>query len=379
MLRVKGIGKSIIDKMVKRTLELSQGRNVGCLGFVDEKGYISSAAQIVDGGLSGIPLRTLLAKVVDLGHKSLLEGFKQLPENTVFITTSPGKTGLITDVTGVDFFNMPIISVGVKNQGLAGVGIIYPEAENFDLATKAEKLNLATLTTKTMKEEKEVLRENNELGLRYLELGGELEVVDIPVKELNEKQIGAGNWNIPRLKVIGLNSEMAKTLVAKSMEIGQGREVAAMGIIDKNGIVQPQGEIISGGIGFVPARLLASSSADISGKSLNTIYSEYIAENAVIVHTHPGGTGVMHIGDAHAGPGTWGRPIIAIGCDKDGVIRGATVIEAEDKLFELADEDEILNLNFFEAKTPEEEAEIRNRKFGIAQDYTGLCKTIELI
>ena len=86
----------------------------------------------------------------------------------------------------------------------------------------------------------------------------------------------------------------------------------------------------------------------------------------------------MHVGDAHAGPGTWGRPIIAIGHDKEGQIRGATVIEVTDKLFDLADEDEMLSSKYFETKTPEEEAEIRNRKLGIAQDYTSLCKPIEI-
>lgn len=86
----------------------------------------------------------------------------------------------------------------------------------------------------------------------------------------------------------------------------------------------------------------------------------------------------MHIGDATAGPGTWGRPIIAIGHDRDGKVRGATVVEVSDKLFSLADEDERLSLEFFDANTPEAEAEIRNRKFGIAQEYTSLCKPIEI-
>lgn len=377
-MQVKGIAQYIVDKMVKRTAELSQGRNVGAFGFVDERGFISSCSEMVDGGLSGIPLRILLSKLVDMNGKSILEGFKHLPSNTVFITTRPGKTGLITDVSGVDFFNMPIISIGVKNQGLAGVGIIYPEAEHFDLATRAEELNLATLTTKTMAEEKEILRQNNELGLRYLDVGQELEVVELP-KVQPVKQIPlSAEWKLPRIPVHALDKNLAEELVAKSMEIGQGREVAVLGVVNEEGTVTAQGKIVCGGIGFVPARLLASSGVDITGKSLLSIYSDYIPKNAVIVHTHPGGTGVMHIGDASAGPSTWGRPIIAIGHDKDGTIRGATVIEVSDQLFELADEDEQLNLKFFEAKTPEEEAEIRNRKFGIAQDYTSLCKAIEL-
>lgn len=378
-MQIKGIAKYIVDKMVKRTGELSQGRNVGALGFVDEQGFISSCSHVVDGGLSGIPLRILLSKLVDIKGKSILEGFKQLPDNTVFITTRPGKTGLITDVSGVDFFNMPIISIGVKNQGLAGVGIIYPEASHFDLATRAEELNLATLTTKTMAEEKEVLRETNQLGLKYLELGQELEVIELPEGPPVEKLDNLGEWTLPRLEVHALDKKLAQELVAKSMEIGQGREVAILGVVDEQGTVHAQGKIVCGGIGFVPARLLASSGVDITGKSLMSIYSDYLPKNAVIVHTHPGGTGVMHIGDANAGPSTWGRPIIAIGHDKDGTIQGATVIEVSDKLFDLADEDEQLNLKFFDAKTPEEEAEIRNRKFGVAQDYTSLCKTIELL
>ena len=54
------------------------------------------------------------------------------------------------------------------------------------------------------------------------------------------------------------------------------------------------------------------------------------------------------------------------------------MIETTHQLFDLADEDERLNLEFFEAETPDTEAEIRNRKFAIAQEYTGLCKTIEI-
>ncbi|WP_227766703.1 hypothetical protein [Zhaonella formicivorans] len=377
-MRIKGIARYIVDSMVKRTSELSQGRNVGCFGFVDEQGYISACSEMVDGGLSGIPLRILLSKLVDIKHNSLLECLEQLPANTVFISTRPGKTGLITEVSGVDFFNMPIVNIGVKNQGLAGVGIIFPEAGYFNLATHAEELNLATLTTRTMEEEKEILRQNNELGLRYLEVGRSLEVVDLPEAPPVNGNLAKKDWTLPRLKVQSLSKELADALVAESMEIGQGREVAMLGLLTEDGTVLPHGKIVHGGIGYVPARLLASSGVDISGKSLKTIYSEFVPENAVIVHTHPGGTGVMHIGDAHAGPGTWGRPIIAIGHDKDGSIQGATVIEVTDQLFELADEDEILNLQFFTAKTPEEEAQIRNRKFGIAQDYTGLCKTIEI-
>jgi hypothetical protein len=378
MQKVKGIAKFIVDSLVKSTSELSQGRNVGCFGFLNEDGYIADVSEIVDGGLNGIPLRTLLGKLVDIKHNSILEGIQQLPRNVVFISTRPGKTGLITDVSGVDFFNIPIVNIGVKDFKNTGVAIIYPEPEFFNLATKIEQLNLATLSTFTMEEEKEILRQSNELGFHFLDVGYELEIIDLPRVTAVPAKRAKNEWSLPRKKVVKLEKEFAGQLVAKSMEIGQGREVAALGIVNDIGVVKPKGEIVLGGMGFVPSRLLASSLVDITDKSLQTIYSEYIPEEAVIVHTHPGGTGVMHIGDAHAGPGTWGRPIIAIGHDKEGQILGATVVEVTDQLFDLADEDEMLNLKFFEAKTPDEEAEIRNRKFGIAQDYTGLCNPIEI-
>ncbi|HHU32264.1 MAG TPA: peptidase S7 [Clostridia bacterium] len=378
MHRVNGIARFIVDKLVKRTSELSQGRNAGCFGFIDEKGYITSISEIVDGGLNGIPLRILLGKLVEIKHNSILEGINQLPPNVVFITTRPGKTGLITDVSGVDFFNLPIVSIGVKNFANTGVAIIYPESEFFNLATKVEKLNLDTLSTTTMEEEKEILRQSNELGFRFLDVGHELKIADLPEGSAAKVKKTKNGWRLPRNQIKVLDKEFAEVLVAKSMELGQGREVAALGIVDNKGVVSSQGKIVCGGIGFVPSRLLASSMVDITDKSLQTIYSDYVPKNAVIVHTHPGGTGVMHVGDAHAGPGTWGRPIIAIGHDKEGQIRGATVIEVTDKLFDLADEDEMLSSKYFETKTPEEEAEIRNRKLGIAQDYTSLCKPIEI-
>ena len=84
------------------------------------------------------------------------------------------------------------------------------------------------------------------------------------------------------------------------------------------------------------------------------------------------------MGDANAGPGSWGRPIVAIGHDNAGRMRGATVIEAVHEVYDFADEDEELGLKFFDAETPEEESEIRNRKFGVAQEYTNLCKPIEI-
>lgn len=376
--KIKGIAGFLVEQLVEKTRLLGQGRNVGCFGFVDEEGYISSHTELVEGGLSGIPLRALLGKIAPMENNSIIEGLKQLPDNAVFITTRPGKTGLITDVTGVDFFNLPVVSIGVKNEGVAGIGLVMPMPGHYDLATEAENLNLETLMADTMEAEKEVLRKTNELGLKYLDLSDSLPVVDLPEREPVTQFSRKTDWRLPRNQVVALNGELAQELVKESIAIGQGREVSVIGQLDDQGVVQPLGKIIAGGMGYVPARLMASSAADIKGKSLREIYGELLPANGVIVHTHPGGTGVMHVGDASAGPGTWGRPIIAIGHDQDGELKGATVIEVEDRLYQLADEDERLNIAFFEAATPEAEAEIRNRKFGIAQEYTGLCKPIEL-
>lgn len=375
-MKVKGICRDIVEQVVQRTKELSQGRNVGSIGFIDEEGYLSSMTEPVDGGLGGIPFRSLLGQVADMAEKSIVEGLIQIPENAVFIITRPGKTGLITDVSAVDFFGIPIVCVGVKAEGIAGVGIVYPKAEFFDLATEAEELNLATLETKTMDAEKDVLRRSHQLELRYLEVGEELPVVDRKMQPYEQHR--RQGEKMPRKDIQSIHARMAESLVNRSVEIGQGREVAAIGLVDDNGMVSPWGEIVAGGIGFVPARLMASSAFNITGKSLRSIYSKHMDHRAVIVHTHPGGSGVMHIGDAGAGPASWGRPIVAIGHDKNGEIRGATVLEPTASLFKLADEEEKLNLQFFSADTPEEEANIRNRKLGIAQDYTGLCKTIEI-
>lgn len=373
---VNGIAKLLVDALVQRTLELGQGRNVGCLGFLDDRGIISSHTEIVDGGLSGIPLRMLLNKITPMQGKPLVEGMSAIPDNAVVVMTRPGKTGLITDVSGVDFFNLPIVNIGVKNEGFAGAGLIMPREQYFDLATESERLNLATLSSMTMEDEKEVLRQGNLLNLKYLEVSSELPVVDYPAQVVTDIS-GEAMVRLPRNSVEVLDRTLARQLVDKSVEVGQGREVAVIGVVD-NGKVTAAGKIVAGGMGFVPSRTLASSAVDITHRSLQQIYRELIPENAVIVHTHPGGTGVMHIGDANAGPGTWGRPIIAIGHDAAGNIRGATVIEVTDRLYELADEDERLNLQFFDADTPEEEAKIRNRKFGIAQEYTDLCKPIQI-
>lgn len=376
-MKVKGIARYIVDNLVRVTNEISQGRNAGCFGFVNEDGIIDTITPVGEGGLAGLPLRKLLCSITDMEGKSLIEGLEMVPDNSVLITTRPGKTGLITDVSGVDFFNMPVVAIGVKHDTLAGVGIIYPRSDYFDLATQSEEVELKILAAHSTQEEKEVLRDSTELSLRYLEISSELEVVDTPEKE-RYRPGSRQDWKLPRLAVKSISSDFAEKLVAKSMEVGQGREVAALGVINDKGQILPKGETVVGGIGFVPSRLLASSCVDITGKSLREIYAREVPENGVIVHTHPGGTGVMHMGDANAGPGSWGRPIVAIGHDNEGNVRGATVIENIKEVYDLADEDEELNLKFFDADTPEEEADIRNRKFGVAQEYTNLCKPIEV-
>jgi hypothetical protein len=309
--------------------------------------------------------------------KCLLEGIAQLPENAALVMTRAGKTGLITDVTGVDFFNRPIVTIGVKDGAAAGVAVIYPRPELFDLATSSENLDLQILKVNTMEEEKEVLREGNLLRLKYLDVSSPLPVVDRPTASLQPVPADP-QWRIPPVEVKTLDRDLAQALVDRSLEVGQGREVAVIASVDEAGRVTGGGRIVAGGMGFVPSRILAGSAADITGHSLNQIYLEAIPYQAAIVHTHPGGTGIMHVGDATAGPGTWGRPIIAIGHDKDGQIRGASVILKTDRLFQLADEDERLSQQFFGAETPEEETNIRNRKLGIAQEYTDLSIPIAL-
>jgi hypothetical protein len=375
-VQVKGICRSIVDKLKERTVSLSQGRNAGCIGLINPEQVVDRVTTLVDGGISGLPLRQLLDKVVPMQGNPIVVGVDALPENAVLITTRPGKSGLITDVSGVDFFNIPIISIGMKMGEVAGVGILYPDSRLFDLGTESEAVDLDILAAQSMEEEKDILRKSTELSLEFLDISQPLEVVDIPEQPWEYK--GARQLSIPRLEVQAISSELAEELVAKSMEVGQGREVAMLAKIDNQGKVQPFGKIVAGGMGYVPSRILASSANDIKGKSLREVYSSHVPLEAVIVHTHPGGTGVMHIGDASAGPGTWGRPIIAIGHDRDGKVRGATVVEVSDKLFSLADEDERLGLEFFDANTPEEESALRNRKFGIAQEYTSLCKPIEI-
>lgn len=376
-MEVKGIAESIVDKLVNRSNHLSQGRAVGVIGFVNQEGYIDSITEIVDGGVSGLPYREILAKVAKRKGESLLEIINQLPDNAVLITTKPGKTGLILDTNGINTFNQPIVSIGIKMGEVAGVGIIYPEEYLFKLATKSEKIRLNRLTAKTMEEERKVLRENSKTRLEYLEISEELEAVAIEENEPQVETKPEAEWQIEKITIDSIDKEFAERLIDKSISVEQGREVAAIGEI-KDGHIEQAGEIVVGGMGYVPSRLLASSYTDISGISLREAYTEKIPNNVVIVHTHPGGTGVMHMGDAMAGPITWGRPVAAIGHDKEGKIKGATVIELLSEAMDLADEYKELGQKFYETETPDEESELRKRKFGIAQEYTDLCKSIEV-
>lgn len=375
---IKGITRDIIESLKQRTIELSQGRAAGCIGLIDAAGYISARSDIMDGGVTGLPLRRILGSVADIAGLSLLEAVRRLPSNAVFVSTQPGRTGIITGIGVVDMLHMPMINIGIKDAAVCGVGISYPEQHFFNLASETELIDLHTLQAQSIDEEKKIIRRSTQLNLQYLDVGHELSVVDnnepirtaaSPVRE---------QWLLPRLKIKSIDRQLANELVKKSLAAGQGREVAAICMVDDTGHVQPHGQIVVGGMGMVPPRLLASSICEIKGKSLFEIWLQEIPPNAVIVHTHPGGTGVMHAGDASAGPCTWGRPIIAIGHDKTGQIHGATVIELNDALIELEDRSEELDLAFFTAATPEAESAIRNKIFGISQSYTNLCKPIEL-
>ncbi|HHV72292.1 MAG TPA: peptidase S7 [Clostridia bacterium] len=378
-MQVSGISAELVTLLKEKTEELSQGREVACIAYYNKDGIVDEYSDLVSGGIGGIPLRQLLNTAGDISGKSLISGIEQLPDNALMISTKPGQTGLITDVSGIDLFNLIMVSVGVKMGETAGISAIYPEGKLFDLSTESEMIELQRLSAKNIEEEKSIIEASIKLNLEFLNISTELPVVNVPAKKRN----GRGNRvkkDVNRnLRVNGLDKELAQELVAESVKVGQGREVAVIGEIDKEGIIRKAGKVVYGGIGYVPARVLASSYCDISGKSLYEVYKDIIPANGVIVHTHPGGTGVMHMGDASAGPITWGRPIVAIGHDKNGRIKGATVIMPDEKCMSLADEYEKLGQQFFTANTKEEEADIRNRRFGIAQEYTNLSLEIELV
>lgn len=378
MKKVNGIAEEIIDVLVDRSNLLRQGRSVGAFGLVNEEGCVDRLSAIVDGGINGLPFRQLLSKVVSIEGLSLVESIELIPDDAVVISTSPGKAGLIVSTGGINIFNIPIMDIGIKGGSPVGVGILYPEAYLFDLATESERVQIELLEAKSIQEEKRMLRDSAKLRLTYLDISQELPVVKTPLKE-GELCFQEEAKNLfPRLKVKSLAKELAQEMIETSLSVEQGREVACFGFIDDQGHVTKGGEIVIGGMGYVPSRLLASSITDIAGLSLREVYIHKIPSEVAIVHTHSGGTGVMHMGDAMAGPGTWGRPIIAIGHDKDGEIRGATAIEVRPEVQRLADEHEELSQNFYEVESSKEEADLRKRQFGIAQEYTDLCEPIEI-
>jgi len=375
---VKGIAEEIVNRLVERSNQLGEGRSVGTIAYLDKDGYISSYNKIINGGLSGLPYRLLLSEVSEKKCCSLLEMINQLPENAVIISTDPGESGIIVNTGGINIFNLPVIKVGVKNGSAVGVGILYPEKKNFNLATKSEKAQLDSLTAMSMEAEREALKISTQIKLKYLHISGELPIVSLDKEKYKKKIKNNKCWKIKSSNIKSIDQEFAQKLVNKSINIEQGREVAAFGEIKENGRVIQASDLVVGGMGYIPPRLLASSYCDIGNISLREAYSEIIPSNTTIVHTHPGGTGVMHMSDAMAGPGMWGRPIMAIGHNKKGKIRGVSAIELSDRLCELADENEDLEQKFFEAETPEEELKIRKRRYKIAQEFTDLCKQVEL-
>ncbi len=378
MQKIKGIAREIVEILVNRSNQLSQGRSVGAFGFVNSDGYVDRLSELVDGGINGLPFRQLLSKVVEVEGLSLVEAIERLSPRAVVISTDPGKTGIIVSTGSINIFNLPVINIGIKDRQSVGVGYLVPKPELFDLATRSEEIQIEILGARSIDEEREMMKASARLRLKYLEISSQLPEVDLPLAEKSVRCSSEREPLFPRLEVKSLDLPFAQSLIEKSLEVEQGREVACMGVVNGEGHVVKGGELVVGGMGYVPSRLLASSITDVDGISLRQAYIHSIPAEVAIVHTHSGGTGVMHMGDAMAGPGTWGRPIIAIGHDKKGEMRGATVIEARPEVGQLADEHEELGQAFYQADSPARESEIRKRQFGIAQEYTDLCDPIEI-
>ncbi len=142
-----------------------------------------------------------------------------------------------------------------------------------------------------------------------------------PYKGLSQKSSDTFTIKGQYSKVESISKELVDALVKRSMEVEQGVEVGAIcKLVD--GHVIPAGRIVTGGMGYLPSRRLASSYTEENGYSLREIYAHRIPLDTVIVHTHPGGTGVMHSGDAINGPDIFGRPIIAVGMIRQLRLRG---------------------------------------------------------
>ena len=375
-MEITGIARPLVEKMVNQSNRLGQGRKVGTIGYIDEEGVISTYSEIIDGGVSGIPHRIMLSEISHQENASLLEMINSLPENAVYIMTDPGQTGIIINTSAINMFGMPVIKIGIKHQQVAGIGILKPRAEYFKLATRSEKAQLESLAAKDMEAEREALRGVTKLRLKFLEISSELNIVDTEAEQ--EYLRCPEPWEIPRTDLHSVDESFARELVKKSLDTEPGREVAAYGKIDDQGNISRCSEIIVGGMGYIPSRLLADAYHDIQGISLREFYTDIIPANTAIVHTHPGGSGVMHMSDAMAGPGIWGRPIVAVGHDEEGEIKGAMAVQKSDKLFQLADENEALEQEFFQVEDPEAEVKLRKRRYNIAQEFTDLCLQLEL-
>ena len=375
-MEINGISDSLVNKMVKRSNRLGQGRQVAAIGFVDEEGIISGHSRIIDGGVSGIPHRLMLAEISHQEKASLLEMINSLPENAVYVTTDPGQTGIIVSTSSINLFGMPVVKIGIKHQQVAGIGILHPRAEHFRLATRSERAQLDSLAAATMEEERSALRGVTRLRLKFLEISQELKSVEC---EAGEKCLRRSEqWTLDRVEISSIEEDFARELVQRSMDTEPGREVAAYGDVDEEGHITRCSDIIVGGMGYIPSRLLASAYRDIEGLSLREFYTDIMPADTVIVHTHPGGSGVMHMSDAMAGPGTWGRPILAVGHNEDGEIKGVMAVQKSDRLFQLADENEELEQRFFEVEDPETEVKLRKKRYSIAQEFTDLCQQLEL-
>lgn len=375
-MKIQGISRDLVNTMVQRGNQLGQGRQVGTIGFINEDGVIDCYNQIIDGGVSGLPHRHMLQEISHRDKASLIEMINSLPDNAVYIRTDPGQTGIIVSTSAINIFNLPVINIGVKHGQVAGIGIVYPEERHFRLATRSENAQLDSLAAKNMEAEKKALEKVTKLRLEFLNISEELPIIDDNVSQ--NCQRAKKPWVINRQEPVSVEESFAKELVAKSLEVEPGREVAAFGKIDENGHITRCSEIVVGGMGYIPSRLLASSYKDITGLSLREFYSEKMPLDTAIVHTHPGGSGVMHMSDAMAGPGMWGRPIIAVGHDEKGDIKGVMTIKMQDRLFELADENEYLEQQFFKVQKPEEEVKLRKRRYKIAQEFTDLCDQLKL-
>jgi hypothetical protein len=374
-MEIKGIATSIVDRLVDKTVELGQGRIAGLIGFINSEGYIDSASEMVFG--EGVSLRKVLSKISTEDNLTLFELINLLPENAVLVKTDPGSTGIIEHPTGVDLLNIPIVKIGVKMGRKSGIGVVYPDGRIFDLISHEEDLELKKLMVETMEEEHALVQEIYNLGHDFLEFYQKLPEVDIPERVFDLNKIKA-SLRVDTIEINSIDEALVEELVKRSMEIEQGVEVGTIAkVVD--GHVIKAGEIVIGGIGYVPSRKLSSSYTNITGISTFEVYSKKIPLETVIVHTHPGGTGVMHSGDAENGPDLFGRPIIAIGHDQKGKIKGATVIEVSSKIAKLDEEYSYANDMYSEAETVDEEIKYRNMMHDIDKEYTKLSKAIKIL